>query len=107
MCVHSPHSCSWHWIIRITFAVKSMENSFHGQKVDTESCLGFYIIALPMIESGMKGLRVIKTTQSGFEHFIHDEYATLPDTHERVFSTVVYAKWHYASTVNIDFDKAW
>lgn len=62
---------------------------------------------LPAITSGLKGLRVIKTTQSGFEHFIHDEFATLPDTHERIFSTIVYARWHYASTNGVDYDKAW
>ena len=27
--------------------------------------------------------------------------------HERVVSTIVYAKYHYASTVGVDFDKAW
>jgi urate oxidase len=65
------------------------------------------IPALPDITSGIKGLRVIKTTQSGFEHFIHDEFATLPDLTDRIFSTIVYAKWHYASTNGVDFDKAW
>ncbi|CAL8121738.1 unnamed protein product [Orchesella dallaii] len=63
--------------------------------------------ALPEIESGLKGLRVIKTTQSAFEHFIRDEFATLPDLHERIFSTVVYAKWNYASTQGVDYDLAW
>jgi urate oxidase len=62
---------------------------------------------LPEIESGLKELRVIKTTQSSFEHFIHDEFATLPDTPDRVFSTIVYSKWHYGSTTGVDFDKAW
>jgi urate oxidase len=37
-----------------------------------------FLIEMPEINSGLKGLRVIKTTQSGFEHFIHDEFATLP-----------------------------
>ncbi len=50
---------------------------------------------------------MIKTTQSSFEHFIHDEFATLPDTPDRVFSTIVYSKWHYGSTTGVDFDKAW
>lgn len=67
----------------------------------------YFLVALPEIESGLKGLRVIKTTQSAFEHFIHDEFATLPDLHDRIFSTVVYAKWHYASTEGVDYDLAW
>jgi len=63
--------------------------------------------ALPEIESGLKNLRVIKTTQSAFEHFIHDEFATLPDTPDRIFSTIVYAKWHYGLTNGVDYDLAW
>jgi len=63
--------------------------------------------ALPEIESGLKDLRVIKTTQSAFEHFVHDEFTTLLDQHERIFSTIVYARWHYASTAGVDYDLAW
>jgi len=62
---------------------------------------------LPEIESGLKDLRVLKTTQSAFEHFIHDEFTTLRDHHERIFSTIVYARWHYASTAGVDYDLAW
>lgn len=64
-------------------------------------------LALPEIQSGLKDLRVIKTTQSAFEHFIRDEFATLPDTNDRIFSTIVYAKWHYGLTNGVDYDKAW
>jgi urate oxidase len=63
--------------------------------------------ALPQIESGLKNLRVIKTTQSAFVHFIQDEFATLPDTEDRIFSTIVYARWNYGSTVGVDYDLAW
>jgi len=62
---------------------------------------------LPEIESGMKNLRVLKTTQSAFVRFIHDEFATLPDTEDRVFSTIVYARWNYGSTTGVDYDLAW
>ncbi|ODM99567.1 Uricase [Orchesella cincta] len=63
--------------------------------------------AMPDIESGMKNLRVMKTTQSAFEHFIHDEFATLPDCPERIFSTVIYSKWKYGMTAGLDYDYAW
>jgi len=59
------------------------------------------------IESGLKNLRVIKTTQSAFEHFIHDDFTTLPDVSERIFSTIVYAKWNYGTTQGVNYDNSW
>ncbi|KYM97773.1 PREDICTED: uricase [Cyphomyrmex costatus] len=60
----------------------------------------------PQIRGGIKGLRVLKTTQSSFSNFIQDEYGTLQDTHDRIFSTTVMATWDY-STAEVDFDDAW
>ncbi|CAG7828744.1 unnamed protein product [Allacma fusca] len=65
------------------------------------------ITGLPDIESGLKGLRVIKTTQSAFEHFIHDEFSSLPDLQDRIFSTIVYSRWNYGTTLGVDYDHAW
>lgn len=60
----------------------------------------------PVIESGLKGLRVLKTTQSGFVNFVNDDYRSLPDTNDRVFSTSVFSRWEY-STTNVNFCKTW
>ncbi|KAG5312326.1 URIC Uricase, partial [Acromyrmex insinuator] len=60
----------------------------------------------PQIRGGLKGLRVLKTTQSSFINFIQDEYGTLQDTHDRILSSVVMAAWDY-STAEVDFDGAW
>jgi len=62
---------------------------------------------IPRIESGLKDMRVLKTTQSSFVNFINDEFRSLPDMSERVFSTVVFAKWEYFTSKNLDFDVAW
>ncbi|KAF6214449.1 hypothetical protein GE061_009192 [Apolygus lucorum] len=61
----------------------------------------------PSIESGLRNLRVLKTTQSAFVNFVNDEYRTLPDASDRVFSTLVSSSWNYSNTVGLDFDKAW
>ncbi|EFX89027.1 hypothetical protein DAPPUDRAFT_233847 [Daphnia pulex] len=61
---------------------------------------------IPTIESGLKDLRVLKTTQSAFVNFVNDDYRSLPDASDRVFSTVITSRWEY-STVNVDFCKAW
>ncbi|KAL8159677.1 hypothetical protein V2J09_001214 [Rumex salicifolius] len=47
------------------------------------------------ITSGVQGLTVLKTTQSGFESFVRDKYTILPDTRERMLATEVTATWRY------------
>jgi len=47
------------------------------------------------IESGVEDLIVMKTTKSGFAGFLKDEYTTLPEAIERVFSTTLKAVWRY------------
>ncbi|PRP82005.1 uricase-like [Planoprotostelium fungivorum] len=41
----------------------------------------------PSLSAGFRDLEILKTTQSGFEGFIRDEYTTLPETRDRVFAT--------------------
>jgi len=60
-----------------------------------------------VLTTGMEGLRVLKTTQSAFVNFVKDEYRSLPDMDDRVFSTVVTANWTYSSVENIDFGLIW
>lgn len=47
--------------------------------------------------SGIRGLLVLKTGKSAFKGYIHDEFTTLPEVDERIFSTVITADWKYAS----------
>ena len=48
------------------------------------------------VTAGVKDLRVLKTTQSGYVGFIHDEFTTLPDVTDRIVATAVTATWRYA-----------
>ncbi|KNC55939.1 uricase [Thecamonas trahens ATCC 50062] len=48
------------------------------------------------VVSGFKGLRVLKTTGSGFEGFPRCEYTTLPEMHDRLLCTSVTANWTFA-----------
>ncbi|ERN16125.1 hypothetical protein AMTRI_Chr11g95350 [Amborella trichopoda] len=50
-----------------------------------------------LVTSGVEGLSVLKTTNSGFEGFIRDEYTLLKDTNERILATEVSALWRYSS----------
>jgi urate oxidase len=58
------------------------------------------------VEAGLDDLFVLKTTQSGWEGFLRDRYTTLPETSDRIFATVVTAKWSYASP-DVEFGRLW
>jgi urate oxidase len=61
------------------------------------------------ITSGLEGLTILKTAQSGFAGYIKDELTTLPETHDRLFGTSLLAEWPYtdaAIQAGIDFNKA-
>ncbi|XP_072245530.1 uricase [Leuresthes tenuis] len=61
----------------------------------------------PVVHSGMRDMKVLKTTQSGFEGFLRDRFTTLQETKDRCFCTSVYAKWRYNNVQDVDFDAAW
>lgn len=43
--------------------------------------------------TGVKGLQVLKTTQSGYEGFLHDKYTMLPDVRDRIMATSITSTW--------------
>jgi len=50
----------------------------------------------PEVRSGLQGLTVLKTTQSGFEGYLRDSYTMLPETTERCLATQMTVEWTYA-----------
>jgi urate oxidase len=56
-------------------------------------------------EAGVEEMEVLKTTRSAFEGYVKDEYTTLPETKDRIFATVVSARWGY-DREPADFDAA-
>ena len=67
------------------------------------------------IRSAIAGLLVLKSTGSGFNGFIQDEFTILPETYDRILSTEVDAGWTWSSFDDVKavgdavphFDKAW
>src|SRR5919108_1293800 len=47
------------------------------------------------VEAGIEDLVVLKTTESGWEGYLHEEYTTLPETADRILATAVTASWSY------------
>ena len=43
--------------------------------------------------AGIKNFKVLKTTQSGYEGFLHDKYTLLPDSHDRILATAITCTW--------------
>ena len=48
-------------------------------------------------QSGVSGFTFMKTTQSGWEHYIHDRYTTLPETDDRILATAMDASWDWSA----------
>jgi urate oxidase len=45
------------------------------------------------MKSGLRGLQVLKTTDSGFEGYLVDEFTSLKETNDRIFATTITAEW--------------
>jgi urate oxidase len=58
------------------------------------------------VEAGIKDLVLLRTTGSGFEGFLREQYTTLPETGDRILATAVSARWSYAEG-GIDYGAAW
>ncbi|HEX9892756.1 MAG TPA: urate oxidase [Gemmatimonadales bacterium] len=59
-----------------------------------------------VVEAGLEGLGLLKTTGSGFSGYLRDRYTTLPETEDRIFATEVTAQWRYGERP-LDFAAAW
>ncbi len=48
-----------------------------------------------VVESGIEDLLILKSTASGFEDFLRDNFTTLPETSDRIFATKLKAVWTF------------
>ena len=58
------------------------------------------------IESGVDDLCILKTTGSGFEHYLVDDLTTLPPTADRMLSTLLTGRWRYARPPATSYEAA-
>ena len=58
------------------------------------------------VEAGLDDMQVLKTTNSGWEGYLHEQYTTLPETDDRILATVVVASWRY-NTTDVNFGETW
>jgi urate oxidase len=58
------------------------------------------------VESGLRELSLLKTTDSAFAGFVRDEYTTLRETDDRIFATLLTARWFWGK-MPPDWDRAY
>jgi urate oxidase len=58
------------------------------------------------VSAGIDDFQVLKTTNSGWEHFLEGGYRTLKDASDRILATTVTATWDYAQPA-ADFTRLW
>ncbi|CAD7957088.1 unnamed protein product [Amoebophrya sp. A25] len=62
-------------------------------------------VSLDSLVSGVRGLTMMKTTQSAWEKFVRDEFTTLPDAADRIMASSIDTEWSfYPGAVDGDFD---
>src|SRR5438477_4444555 len=88
---------------RIVLDGKAHEHAFIGGNDETRRCVITQTRDGLKITGGISGMKVLKTTKSGFVNFIKDEYTTLKETTDRIFATIVDATWSY-NALDADFN---
>jgi urate oxidase len=58
------------------------------------------------VEAGIDDLLVLKTTGSGWEGYLHEQYTSLKETADRIMATVMTARWTYRDA-ELDFGRIW
>jgi urate oxidase len=58
------------------------------------------------VVSGLRDLVLLKSTGSEFAGFLKDRYTTLAETHDRIMSTALEARWRYTD-LGVEWDKTW
>jgi urate oxidase len=61
---------------------------------------------LSSVTSGIEELYLLKTTNSGWEGFLREDYTTLPETDDRILATVVSSHWEYEAGEH-DYSDVW
>jgi urate oxidase len=80
---------------RITVNGEEHPHAFMGGRTEKRTCRVMLSPSGERIESGLTDLLLLKTTDSSFAGFIRDRYTTLPETDDRIFATMLTARWRY------------
>ncbi|MBD2766472.1 urate oxidase [Hymenobacter sp. BT664] len=88
---------------RLAFDGVPHPHSFTGGGSEKRTTVVTRTAAGPAVSSGLKGLLLLKTTDSAFVGYPKDEFTVLPETSDRILATECEASWNYVTT-ELDFD---
>lgn len=98
---HKPHAHAWKLRsgsndVRWTKAVQA---SVMAEQSDPGDADGATVLgAAPSLTSGVRGMTLLKSTQSGWAGFVRDEYTSLPDVADRILASAIDIQWDYRRT---------
>lgn len=87
---------------RMVFDGNPHHHAYMGGTSEKQTTTIVQTAAEVAVSSGLKDLLILKTTDSGFEGYIKDQYTTLKETADRIFATQCEATWLYTSSA-LDF----
>ena len=88
---------------RMAFEGAAHTHSFTGGGSEKRTAVVTRTAAGPVVTSGLKGLMLLKTTDSAFVGYPKDEFTVLPETTDRILATECEATWDYISA-EVDFE---
>ena len=91
---------------RLPYRGKSHRHTFTRSSEEKRTALVDATRKEKIVQAGIDGLVVLKTTDSGFENFLRDSYTTLKEDRDRILATVIRATWLYRSE-KAEFDTTW
>ena len=82
---------------RMAFDGAAHPHAFTGGGSEKRTTVVTRTAAGPTVTSGLKGLMLLKTTDSAFVGYPRDEFTILPETTDRILATECEASWDYVS----------
>ena len=88
---------------RMAFDGAAHTHAFTGGGSEKRTAVVTRTAAGPTVTSGLKGLMLLKTTDSAFVGYPKDEFTVLPETTDRILATECEATWDYVAA-EVDFE---
>jgi urate oxidase len=88
---------------RMAFDGAAHPHAFTGGGSEKRTAVVTRTAAGAAVTAGLKGLMLLKTTDSSFFGYPKDEFTVLPETTDRILATECEAHWDYAAA-ELDFD---
>jgi urate oxidase len=83
---------------RLSFDGTGHPHAFSGGGPEKRTATVLHDGSGTTVRAGIRDLLIVKTTDSGFGHYIHDPFTTLKETADRILATQCEVEWTYGAT---------